>query len=85
MRTTINLPDELLARLKREAVRSRTTVTALIERALRRSLQKETARAKEAAPKLPTFGTRGLRRGINLDDTSRLLDELDAVDDPLGR
>lgn len=85
MRTTINLPDELLARLKREAVRSRTTVTALIERALRASLQRPSARAEVRAPKLPTYGTRGLRPGIDLDDTSRLLDVLDSVDDPSRR
>jgi len=35
MKTTVMIPDPLMRRLKREAARQRTTVSALVERALR--------------------------------------------------
>ncbi len=39
MRTTLNLDDHLVARLKREALTRRTTLTRLIEDAIRQSLE----------------------------------------------
>jgi predicted transcriptional regulator len=38
MRTTINLPDNLLAQIKKLATTSRSTITALIEDAFREAL-----------------------------------------------
>lgn len=43
MKTTLVIPDPLMRELKREAARQRTTISALVERALRRLLQGEPA------------------------------------------
>jgi Ribbon-helix-helix protein, copG family len=53
MKTTLVIPDPLLRRLKREAARQRTTVSALVERALRLLLEEE-APPRTLAP-LPRF------------------------------
>jgi Arc/MetJ family transcription regulator len=79
MRTTIRLDDDLLARAKRAAVERGTTLTALIEDALRRAL------APAAPPprrrlSLPTFRGDGLQPGVDLDDTAALLDVMDGPD-----
>lgn len=54
MKTTLIIPDPLLRRLKREAARQRTTVSALVERALRLLLEEEEAPPRSLAP-LPRF------------------------------
>ncbi len=54
MKTTLIIPDPLMRRLKREAARQRTTVSALVERALRLLLEGEEAPAGSLAP-LPRF------------------------------
>jgi len=79
MRTTIRLDDDLLARAKRVAVERGTTLTAVIEDALRRALAPEPARARRPVA-LPTFRGDGLQPGVDLDDTSSLLDLMDERD-----
>jgi len=73
MRTTINLPDALLARLKRLAAESGTTVTALIHDALREALARRRRTPRAHRVELTTFGTGGLQPGVNLDDSAALL------------
>ncbi|HZO50506.1 MAG TPA: CopG family transcriptional regulator [Gaiellaceae bacterium] len=80
MRTTIRLDDDLLTRAKRAAVERGTTLTAVIEDALRRALA-PAARAK-ARQELPTFRGDGLQPGVDLDDSASLLD---AMDEPGAR
>lgn len=41
MKTTVDLPDDLLVEAKKYAAEKRTTIRALIERGLRRELSKE--------------------------------------------
>ena len=74
MRTTINLSDELLVQVKQLAAASRTTVTALIEDALREALGKRRRSRKQQPVKLKTYGREGLLPGVDLDDTDALLD-----------
>jgi predicted transcriptional regulator len=74
MRTTINLPDDLLARLKKVAAESRTTVTRLIEDALREALARRGRKSRPRGVKLTTFGTAGVQPGVDLDDSAALLD-----------
>lgn len=77
MRTTINLPDDLLADLKRLAATSRTTVTALIEDALRETLSRRRRKARQKREGVPTYGELGLQPGVDLDDTAALLDHME--------
>jgi Arc/MetJ family transcription regulator len=76
MRTTIRLDTDLLTAAKRAAVERGTTLTALIEDALRRALAPQPGgRGKAVA--LPTFRGDGLQPGVDLDDTASLLDLMD--------
>ena len=79
MRTTIRLDDDLLVSAKRAAVERGTTLTALIEDALRRALAPEPTRTRRPFS-LPTFRGDGLQPGVDLDDTSSLLDLMDERD-----
>jgi Arc/MetJ family transcription regulator len=79
MRTTIRLDDDLLARAKRAAAERGTTLTALIEDALRRTLAPRSA-SDRSRPPLPTVRGDGLQAGVDLDDTAALLDRMDARD-----
>jgi hypothetical protein len=54
MKTTLIIPDALMTRLKREAARQRTTISALVEKALRRLLEQGDEAPREL-PALPTF------------------------------
>ncbi len=82
MRTTINLPDTLMARVKRAAVESQTTVTAIIEDALRDALSRRRKKSAFQRAELPTYGEGGLRPGVDLDDAAALLDLMEAPGDP---
>jgi hypothetical protein len=80
MRTTLNLDDHLLIAAKRLAAERGTTLTAVMEDALRivvRRVEKPKPRRRR---KLPTAGVpgEGFMPGVNLDDnaaTRALLDE----------
>jgi hypothetical protein len=72
MRTTIRLDDQLLTAAKRRAVETGSTLTAVIEGALRRELAEQPVGRSDPAP-LPTV--KGpLRPGVDLDDTAGLLE-----------
>jgi hypothetical protein len=80
MRTTIYLPDDLLAEVKKLAAKSHRTVTAIIEDALRERLARRKKRGHAGPVRLTTFGTSGLQPGVDLDDTSALLYLMDTPD-----
>lgn len=74
VRRTVRLDSDLVDEAKRVADSSGRTLTAVIEEALRESL----GRAKFVTSGLegediPTFGGRGLRPGVDLDDSAALL------------
>ena len=77
MRTTIRLDEQLLARAKKAAVESGTTLTAIIEEALREKLARRQQRDSRRRVRLKTFKGTGLRPGVDLDDTAALLDLMD--------
>jgi Arc/MetJ family transcription regulator len=79
MRTTIRLDDDLLTKAKRAALERGTTLTAVIEDALRRALAPGSAAAREDV-ELPTFRGDGLQPGVDLDDAASLLDLMDERD-----
>jgi hypothetical protein len=53
MKTTLNIDDQVMARLKRESARSGRTMSALVETAIRRLLQPRSEAVDLAS--LPTF------------------------------
>ena len=85
MRTTINLPDELILRAKKAALEADTTLTEIIANALREALSKRRHKKARREFKIITSGRGGLRPGVDLNDTSALLDLMDGIDDPNRR
>lgn len=63
----VRLDEGLLRRTKALAERTGRTLTAVIEDALREAL------ARQGSSALPTFKGRGLRPGVDLDDSAGLL------------
>ena len=81
MRTTVRLSDELLARSKQEARKRGETLTSLLERGMRLAVSGSHKRARAARVTLPTSkATGGVLPGVNLDNTSNLLDRLDELE-----
>jgi putative antitoxin of VapBC-like toxin-antitoxin system len=77
MRTTVRLDEELLRDAKRLAAEERTTLTAVLEQALRELLMRRRQPRQRARAPLPTFRGRGLQPGVDLDDSAALLDLMD--------
>jgi hypothetical protein len=76
MRTTIDLRDDLLTQLKGVAIASKCTLTQVIQDAVRESLARRKHRPS-ARCELPVFGDGGVQPGVDLDDTSALVDVMD--------
>jgi hypothetical protein len=77
MKTTVDLPDELLIRAKKRAVETRTPLRALIERALRRELASSSAdrRTRRIPRKIKwVVAPGGLPPGLDVSDRSSLHD-----------
>lgn len=80
MRTTIRMDDALLRQAKEYAARTGTTLTRVIEDAVRELLARRTTRRVRDPVHLPTFDGQGLQPGVDLDDTAELIDLMDAGD-----
>lgn len=78
MRTTITLDDQLLAKLKKRASESGTSVSRLIEQAIRLLMQAPPVRRRTEDFEPVTFGTGGRFSTRNIDKTSSLLEADDA-------
>ena len=79
MRTTVRLPPGLMTQVKKLARDTNRTMTQVIEDALRAAV----ARERSAAPRTVTIVTvtgDGLQPGVDLDDTSALLDRMDGIE-----
>ena len=73
MKTTIELPDDLMVAAKKQAAEARSTLRELVERGLRRELQGErraTPRSRPAIRWVTVDG--GLPRGVDLADRSAM-------------
>lgn len=77
MRTTITLDDHLLAKLKKRASESGTTVSGLVERAVRLMLQSPAQARRTGGFELVTFGAGGRFSERNIDKTSSLIEDDD--------
>ncbi len=83
MRTTIRMDDDLLRQAKEHAARTGTTLTRVIEDAVRQLLARRRVKQVREPVRLPTFCGEGLQPGVDLDDTAslvELMDERDASD-----
>lgn len=75
VRTTVRLDPSLVAEAEKVAAASGRTVTAVIEDALRQSLNRDAVRPLVVPGRsLPTFRGRGLQPGVDLDDNAGLLE-----------
>jgi hypothetical protein len=78
VRTTVRLDERLLEKAKAEARKRGETLTSLMEHGLRLALAGSHARERAERVTLPVSkASGGVRPGIDLDDTSDLLDRLD--------
>lgn len=81
MRTTLDLDDDLHARLKALAARTGRPMTRVLEDAIRGFLEDvEAKRATAPPPSFPSFdggAEPGVRPGVDLDDNAGLLDLMD--------
>jgi hypothetical protein len=82
MRTTINLPDDLILQAKKAALDADTTLTEFIADALRLSLFERQRKKQRRELKINPTGRGGVFPGVDLDDTSALLDIMDGFRDP---
>ncbi len=76
MKTTLNIDDTVMQRLREEAARRGTTMSALVEAGLRRILyDEEPAPDSDELPPLPTWRSGGFLVDIsNRDELYRVLD-----------
>jgi hypothetical protein len=82
MSTKLEIDDDLVAAAEQEASRRGQTLSTFVEQALRDACAHSpedltTRRVVE----LPTFRGRGLRPGVNLDDSAALLELMESSDD----
>jgi len=85
MRTTINLPDDLILQAKKAALDADTTLTEIIANALREALAARRQKKAKSEFKIIASGSGGVLPGVDLDNTSELLDIMDGLRDPNRR
>jgi hypothetical protein len=73
MKTTLNIDDQVMKRLRREAARLDTTMSELVETALRRLLAPQ--QAAEPLPPLPSFHAG--RASVDVANRDALHDRMD--------
>ena len=73
MRTTVDLPADVLAEAKERAAREGRSLSDVVGDAVRSSFARIAA-AERQAVQLPTFDGGGLQPGVDLDDSAALLD-----------
>jgi hypothetical protein len=72
LKTTLNIDDGVMMRLRQEAVRQGRTMSELVEAALRLLFQSGRQKSKEKLLPLPSF--RGGRTKVDIADRSALYD-----------
>ena len=78
MKTTLDLPDDVMHAVKIRAVHERRRLKDLVAELLRRGLQSEPSGPTHNATKLPVSTARGgLHRGVDLNDSRALLKQME--------
>ena len=87
MRTTVRLNDDLLREAKKLAAASNRTLTQVLEDSLREMLARRRSAPAQERVTLPVSAVRGrgVRPGVDLDDSASILDIMEASDAPAGR
>jgi hypothetical protein len=75
MKTTLNIDDTVMAKLRRESVRQGRTMSELVEAALRLLFQSGERKPKKKLPRLPTF--RGGKPLVDIADRNALYDVME--------
>lgn len=79
----MRLDDRLLREAKRIAAESGKSLGEVVEELLREALLRRRApRPSRGRVRLPTFGGKGLRPGVDLDDSAGLLERMEGDRDP---
>jgi len=73
VRTTVDLPPDLLVEVKERAAREGRSLSDVVSDAVRNSFAR-TATATREPVELPIFDGGGLQPGVDLDDSAALLD-----------
>jgi hypothetical protein len=84
MRTALRLPDELLAAAKRRAAEDGTTLSRVIEDALRAHLASRSPSRSDSVD-LPTFRGDGVRPGVDVNGWASVLDAMEPDTSPHRR
>ena len=78
MKTTLNIDDSVMQRLREEAARRGTTMSALVEAGLRRVLAPAPTTEPDELPPLPTWNSGGFKVDIaDRDALYRVMEEDD--------
>ena len=77
MRTTITLDERLLAQLKKRAAESGTSVSRLVEQAVRLFIRTPSSPKRQERFELITFGRGGRFSRHTIDKTSQLIEDDD--------
>jgi ribbon-helix-helix CopG family protein len=80
MRTTVRLPPGLMTQVKKLARETGRTMTQVIEDALRAAVARSHAAVGPRVVTIVTATGDGLQPGVDLDDTSALLDRMDGIE-----
>ncbi len=81
-KTTVRLDEDLLSEARRLAAEERTTLTAVLEQAVRELLARRKERRARPRVSLPSFTGWGLQPGVDLDNSLALLDLMESQDGP---
>lgn len=77
MRTTVDLPEDVLSEAKGRAAREGRSLSEVVSDAVRSTFAR-TATADREHVELPTFNGGGLQPGVDLDDGAALLDVMES-------
>ena len=78
MKTTIELPDELLIALKKKAVKTRTTLRVILERAARRELEQPESGPRPKRRKIRWVVTDGgVPPGLDVSNREKMWDRIE--------
>ncbi len=75
LKTTLNIDDTVMARLRQEAARQNRTMSELVEAALRLLFHRDRRKPKSKLPPLPTFRSGG--HLVDIADRDALYDAME--------